>query len=152
MRGRHSFSSSSDTTQSWIEDYVELNPRTLSMSDRNSTMLLLEVQVLPTIKWKYFITDLNRDHLYSLLFSFSESSFSLSSILTPPPPTPTPAPHLFCLNIFLQALFTNSSIDERVEPVEEEEEEEDHTYELLLTAQTKVPSLKQDFQSNKGKY
>lgn len=62
-----------------------------------------------------------------------------------------PSPHLFCLNIFLQALFTNSSIDERVEPVEEEEEE-DHTYELLLTAQTKVPSLKQDFQSNKGKY
>ncbi|XP_016891561.1 ankyrin repeat and SAM domain-containing protein 1A isoform X2 [Cynoglossus semilaevis] len=47
-----------------------------------------------------------------------------------------------------EALFTNSSIDERVEPVEEEEEE-DHTYELLLTAQTKVPSLKQDFQSNK---
>lgn len=145
MRGRHSFSSFSDTTQSWIEDYVELNPRTFCVSDRNSTMLLLEVQVLPTMKWKYFITDLNRDHLYSLLFCFSESSFSLSSIHTPP------APHLFCLNIFLQALFTNSSIDERVEPVEEEEEE-DHTYELLLTAQTKVPSLKQDFQSNKGKY
>uniref|UniRef100_A0A3P8WM50 Ankyrin repeat and sterile alpha motif domain containing 1A n=1 Tax=Cynoglossus semilaevis TaxID=244447 RepID=A0A3P8WM50_CYNSE len=64
------------------------------------------------------------------------------------PPAPLPS-HLFCLNIFLQALFTNSSIDERVEPVEEEEEE-DHTYELLLTAQTKVPSLKQDFQSNKA--
>ncbi|XP_034028760.1 ankyrin repeat and SAM domain-containing protein 1A isoform X2 [Thalassophryne amazonica] len=35
-----------------------------------------------------------------------------------------------------EALYTNSSIDERGEP---EEEEEDHTYELLLTAQTKVP-------------
>lgn len=75
----------------------------------------------------------------------------LFTFLNPHTLTP-PSPHLFCLNIFLQALFTNSSIDERVEPVEEEEEEEDHTYELLLTAQTKVPSLKQDFQSNKGKY
>nr|XP_057906752.1 ankyrin repeat and SAM domain-containing protein 1A isoform X3 [Doryrhamphus excisus] len=34
-----------------------------------------------------------------------------------------------------EALFTNSSVDERGEPAEEEE---DHTYELLLTAQTKV--------------
>uniref|UniRef100_A0A8C4HFT2 Ankyrin repeat and sterile alpha motif domain containing 1A n=1 Tax=Dicentrarchus labrax TaxID=13489 RepID=A0A8C4HFT2_DICLA len=37
------------------------------------------------------------------------------------------------------------------EPVEEEEEE-DHTYELLLTAQTKVPPPSQEYQSNKGKY
>ncbi|XP_067383881.1 ankyrin repeat and SAM domain-containing protein 1A-like isoform X4 [Channa argus] len=34
-----------------------------------------------------------------------------------------------------EALYTNSSIDERHEPIEEE----DHTYELLLSAQTKVP-------------
>ncbi|CAN9515336.1 unnamed protein product [Ophioblennius macclurei] len=36
-----------------------------------------------------------------------------------------------------EALYTSSSIDERGEPAEEEE---DHTYELLLTAQTKVPA------------
>ncbi|XP_029973645.1 ankyrin repeat and SAM domain-containing protein 1A isoform X3 [Salarias fasciatus] len=36
-----------------------------------------------------------------------------------------------------EALYTSSSIDERGELVEEEE---DHTYELLLTAQTKVPA------------
>ncbi|XP_051282837.1 ankyrin repeat and SAM domain-containing protein 1A isoform X9 [Dicentrarchus labrax] len=47
-----------------------------------------------------------------------------------------------------KALYTNSSIDERGEPVEEEEEE-DHTYELLLTAQTKVPPPSQEYQSNK---
>ncbi|XP_055079295.1 ankyrin repeat and SAM domain-containing protein 1A isoform X3 [Periophthalmus magnuspinnatus] len=35
-----------------------------------------------------------------------------------------------------EALYTNSSIDERGE---QGEEDEDHTYELLLTAQTKVP-------------
>lgn len=35
-----------------------------------------------------------------------------------------------------EALYINSSIDEKGEPVEEEE---DHTYELLLTAQSKVP-------------
>uniref|UniRef100_A0A3B3ZL56 Uncharacterized protein n=1 Tax=Periophthalmus magnuspinnatus TaxID=409849 RepID=A0A3B3ZL56_9GOBI len=35
-----------------------------------------------------------------------------------------------------KALYTNSSIDERGE---QGEEDEDHTYELLLTAQTKVP-------------
>ncbi|CAL9703338.1 unnamed protein product [Knipowitschia caucasica] len=40
-----------------------------------------------------------------------------------------------------EALFTNSSIDERGEQVEEYE---DHTYELLLTAQTKVPPPNQD--------
>uniref|UniRef100_A0A665WF10 Ankyrin repeat and sterile alpha motif domain containing 1A n=1 Tax=Echeneis naucrates TaxID=173247 RepID=A0A665WF10_ECHNA len=46
-----------------------------------------------------------------------------------------------------RALYTNSSIEERGEPVEEEEEEEeeDHTYELLLTAQTKLPSFFADF-------
>ncbi|XP_041800932.1 ankyrin repeat and SAM domain-containing protein 1A-like isoform X2 [Chelmon rostratus] len=44
-----------------------------------------------------------------------------------------------------EALYTNSSIDERGEPAEEE----DHTYELLLTAQTKVPPPSQEFQSNK---
>uniref|UniRef100_A0AAQ5XAS0 Ankyrin repeat and sterile alpha motif domain containing 1A n=1 Tax=Amphiprion ocellaris TaxID=80972 RepID=A0AAQ5XAS0_AMPOC len=44
------------------------------------------------------------------------------------------------------ALYTSSSIDERREPVEEEE---DHTYELLLTAQTKVPPPTQDSQSHK---
>ncbi|KAM3871902.1 ankyrin repeat and SAM domain-containing protein 1A [Diretmus argenteus] len=46
-----------------------------------------------------------------------------------------------------EALYTNSSIDERAEPVEEEEE--DHTYELLLTAQTKVPPPSQESQSHK---
>ncbi|KAM7404969.1 hypothetical protein PAMP_012268 [Pampus punctatissimus] len=43
-----------------------------------------------------------------------------------------------------KALY-NSSIDERGEPAEEE----DHTYELLLTAQTKVPPPSQDSQSHK---
>lgn len=42
--------------------------------------------------------------------------------------------HFHCF--LLQALYINSSIDEKGEPVEEEE---DHTYELLLTAQSKVP-------------
>ncbi|XP_054627028.1 ankyrin repeat and SAM domain-containing protein 1A isoform X5 [Dunckerocampus dactyliophorus] len=45
-----------------------------------------------------------------------------------------------------EALFTNSSIDERGEPAEEEE---DHTYELLLTAQTKVPPPGQESQFHK---
>ncbi|XP_038578020.1 ankyrin repeat and SAM domain-containing protein 1A-like isoform X5 [Micropterus salmoides] len=45
-----------------------------------------------------------------------------------------------------EALYTNSSIDERGKPVEEEE---DHTYELLLTAQTKVPPPSQESRSNK---
>lgn len=45
-----------------------------------------------------------------------------------------------------EALYTSSSIDERGEPVEEEE---DHTYELLLTAQTKVPPPSQESQSHK---
>lgn len=49
-----------------------------------------------------------------------------------------------------QALFTNSSADDRGEPLEEEEEE-DHTYELLLTAQTKVPPPSQEALSSKGK-
>ncbi|XP_078111615.1 ankyrin repeat and SAM domain-containing protein 1A isoform X8 [Sander vitreus] len=44
-----------------------------------------------------------------------------------------------------EALYTNSSIDERGKPVEEE----DHTYELLLTAQTKHPPPSQESQSNK---
>ncbi|XP_051515710.1 ankyrin repeat and SAM domain-containing protein 1A isoform X3 [Myxocyprinus asiaticus] len=35
-----------------------------------------------------------------------------------------------------EAVYTNSSVDERVELLEEE----DHTYELLLTAQTKIPN------------
>uniref|UniRef100_A0A8K9UK72 Ankyrin repeat and sterile alpha motif domain containing 1A n=1 Tax=Oncorhynchus mykiss TaxID=8022 RepID=A0A8K9UK72_ONCMY len=43
------------------------------------------------------------------------------------------------------ALFTNSSIDERGET-----EEEDHTYELLLSAQTKVPQSALDPPSQKG--
>ncbi|KAM6982797.1 ankyrin repeat and SAM domain-containing protein 1A isoform 8-T8 [Tautogolabrus adspersus] len=46
-----------------------------------------------------------------------------------------------------EALFTNSSIDERGEQVEEEEE--DHTYELLLTAQTKIPPPSQEPKSSK---
>ncbi|XP_057685714.1 ankyrin repeat and SAM domain-containing protein 1A-like isoform X3 [Corythoichthys intestinalis] len=45
-----------------------------------------------------------------------------------------------------EALFTNSSIDERGETAEEEE---DHTYELLLTAQTKVPPPSQESQIHK---
>ncbi|XP_042155432.1 ankyrin repeat and SAM domain-containing protein 1A-like isoform X2 [Oncorhynchus tshawytscha] len=43
-----------------------------------------------------------------------------------------------------EALFTNSSIDERGET-----EEEDHTYELLLSAQTKVPQSALDPPSQK---
>ncbi|XP_043080773.1 ankyrin repeat and SAM domain-containing protein 1A-like isoform X2 [Puntigrus tetrazona] len=35
-----------------------------------------------------------------------------------------------------EAVYTNSSVDERPEPLEEE----DHTYELLVTAQTKIPN------------
>ncbi|KAF4096984.1 hypothetical protein G5714_022953 [Onychostoma macrolepis] len=35
-----------------------------------------------------------------------------------------------------EAVYTNSSVDERAEPLEEE----DHTYELLVTAQTKIPN------------
>ncbi|XP_073795697.1 ankyrin repeat and SAM domain-containing protein 1A isoform X10 [Danio rerio] len=35
-----------------------------------------------------------------------------------------------------EAIYTNSSVDERIEPLEEE----DHTYELLVTAQTKTPN------------
>lgn len=54
---------------------------------------------------------------------------------------------LLFLFLFPQALYTNSSIDERGEPTEEEE---DHTYELLLTAQTKVPQPSQESQSHKG--
>ncbi|XP_077368733.1 ankyrin repeat and SAM domain-containing protein 1A isoform X4 [Festucalex cinctus] len=45
-----------------------------------------------------------------------------------------------------EALFANSSIDERGEAAEEEE---DHTYELLLTAQTKVPLRSQESQFHK---
>ncbi|XP_041712219.1 ankyrin repeat and SAM domain-containing protein 1A isoform X5 [Coregonus clupeaformis] len=44
-----------------------------------------------------------------------------------------------------EALYTNSSIDERGEA----EEEKDHTYELLLSAQTKVPQCAQDPPSQK---
>ncbi|XP_072305250.1 ankyrin repeat and SAM domain-containing protein 1A-like isoform X2 [Eucyclogobius newberryi] len=43
--------------------------------------------------------------------------------------------------VISEALYTNSSIDERGEQVEEYE---DHTYELLQTAQTKVPPPSQD--------
>ena len=49
------------------------------------------------------------------------------------------------LFMFLQALYTNSIIDERGEPVEE-----DHTYELLLSAQTKVPLPSKESHSHKG--
>ncbi|KAM9752226.1 ankyrin repeat and SAM domain-containing protein 1A isoform 4-T4 [Menidia menidia] len=48
-----------------------------------------------------------------------------------------------------EALYTSSSIDERGEPAEEEE---DHTYELLLTAQTKVPPPSHESQSSKDDY
>ncbi|MEQ2162788.1 hypothetical protein GOODEAATRI_023430, partial [Goodea atripinnis] len=44
-------------------------------------------------------------------------------------------------------LYTGSSADERREPAEEQE---DHTYELLLTAETKVPPPSLESQSNKG--
>lgn len=47
----------------------------------------------------------------------------------------------------LQICYTNSSADERRELVEEEE---DHTYELLLTAQTKVPASTPESQSGKS--
>jgi len=46
-----------------------------------------------------------------------------------------------------QALYPNSSIDERGEKVPEE----DHTYELLLTAQTKHPAPGHESKSNKGR-
>ncbi|XP_077060773.1 ankyrin repeat and SAM domain-containing protein 1A isoform X4 [Siphateles boraxobius] len=39
-----------------------------------------------------------------------------------------------------EAVHINSSVDERVEPLEEE----DHTYELLVTAQTKIPNNTQN--------
>uniref|UniRef100_A0A8C2WPI6 Ankyrin repeat and sterile alpha motif domain containing 1A n=1 Tax=Cyclopterus lumpus TaxID=8103 RepID=A0A8C2WPI6_CYCLU len=55
--------------------------------------------------------------------------------------------HPLCLDFSLQALYTNSSIDERGEPVREE----DHTYELLLTAQTKHPPPGHESKSNKGR-
>lgn len=45
-----------------------------------------------------------------------------------------------------EALYTNSSIDVRAEQADDDE---DHTYELLLTAQTKVPPLSQDSLSHK---
>ncbi|XP_026188560.1 ankyrin repeat and SAM domain-containing protein 1A isoform X3 [Mastacembelus armatus] len=45
-----------------------------------------------------------------------------------------------------EAVYTNSSIDEKGEAVEEE----DHTYELLLTAQTKVPPPIQESHTHKG--
>ncbi|XP_029011931.1 ankyrin repeat and SAM domain-containing protein 1A-like isoform X3 [Betta splendens] len=44
-----------------------------------------------------------------------------------------------------EALYTNSHADERVQPVGDE----DHTYELLLTAQTKVPPARQESQPHK---
>uniref|UniRef100_A0A8C5I4W0 Ankyrin repeat and SAM domain-containing protein 1A-like n=1 Tax=Gouania willdenowi TaxID=441366 RepID=A0A8C5I4W0_GOUWI len=47
-----------------------------------------------------------------------------------------------------EALYTSSSIDERGERAEEEKEVEDHTYELLLTAQTKMPPPSQESQSH----
>lgn len=47
----------------------------------------------------------------------------------------------------LQTCYTNSRADERRELVEEEE---DHTYELLLTAQTKVPASTPDSHSSKS--
>lgn len=47
----------------------------------------------------------------------------------------------------LQSCYTNSSADERRELMEEEE---DHTYELLLTAQTKIPASTPESQSNKS--
>uniref|UniRef100_A0A8C2WKP3 Ankyrin repeat and sterile alpha motif domain containing 1A n=1 Tax=Cyclopterus lumpus TaxID=8103 RepID=A0A8C2WKP3_CYCLU len=60
--------------------------------------------------------------------------------------TPSQFPlHPLCLDFSLQALYTNSSIDERGEPVREE----DHTYELLLTAQTKHPPPGHESKSNK---
>ncbi|XP_029689817.1 ankyrin repeat and SAM domain-containing protein 1A isoform X4 [Takifugu rubripes] len=46
-----------------------------------------------------------------------------------------------------ETCYTNNSVDERLELVEEEE---DHTYELLLTAQTKIPASIPKSQS--GKY
>uniref|UniRef100_A0A8D3D7J1 Ankyrin repeat and sterile alpha motif domain containing 1A n=1 Tax=Scophthalmus maximus TaxID=52904 RepID=A0A8D3D7J1_SCOMX len=55
------------------------------------------------------------------------------------------SPRLVLLYFSLQALYTNSSIDERGERVEE-----DHTYELLLTAQTKVPPPGHESHSHKG--
>lgn len=55
----------------------------------------------------------------------------------------------FTLFLYLKALYTNSSTDEKGE---QGEEEEDHTYELLLTAQTKVPPPNQESQSTKGKH
>lgn len=50
-------------------------------------------------------------------------------------------PNYICISVpmltLLQTCYINSGADERRELVEEEE---DHTYELLLTAQTKIPA------------
>lgn len=48
----------------------------------------------------------------------------------------------------LQTCYSNNSVEERRELVEEEE---DHTYELLLTAQTKIPASIPESQSRKCK-
>ncbi|KAF0035758.1 hypothetical protein F2P81_011070 [Scophthalmus maximus] len=64
----------------------------------------------------------------------------------PPPPVPPPqeSPSPRKKGELEKALYTNSSIDERGERVEE-----DHTYELLLTAQTKVPPPGHESHSHK---
>lgn len=49
----------------------------------------------------------------------------------------------------LQTCYTNSKADGRYELVEEEE---DHTYELLLTAQTKIPASTPESQSVKSTF
>ncbi|XP_036390241.1 ankyrin repeat and SAM domain-containing protein 1A-like isoform X2 [Megalops cyprinoides] len=62
------------------------------------------------------------------------------------PPHPTQPPPDHEEDVSSEALYTNSSIDERGEVAEEEE----HTYELLLSAQTKIPPPKQDPPSRTG--
>ncbi|MFT7812925.1 ankyrin repeat and SAM domain-containing protein 1A-like isoform X1 [Arapaima gigas] len=52
------------------------------------------------------------------------------------PSQPPPAPEE---DVSSEAMYTNNSIEER--PDAPEDEEEDHTYELLVTAQTKQPAL-----------
>ncbi|XP_061113111.1 ankyrin repeat and SAM domain-containing protein 1A-like isoform X2 [Conger conger] len=62
----------------------------------------------------------------------------------PPPPSQPPPDQEE--EVSSEALYVNSSVQKRPEPAEEE----DHTYELLFSAQTKMPSFRPDPTSNAG--
>ncbi|KAJ8257423.1 hypothetical protein GJAV_G00185450 [Gymnothorax javanicus] len=63
----------------------------------------------------------------------------------PPPPLQPPPDQEE--EVTSEALYVNSCVGERVQPAEEEE---DHTYELLLSAQTKIPPFRQEPSSGAG--